>query len=520
MKKNIDANNTFCFVEENNNIVFIYRLLSRVLNLNSVQPNSNCVIICSNKAKKIIKNFPITYTIKLHFIKNKFKKYGLAYTYFNIFNVLKYAIEQFGSGIYMYDAVYILRKISIPESLKSQGFGYHKKIYNSHIEEDNKKRYTFELTYANNIEFIRNIESLLEIDDLTCIQNDEDIEKVAPQLKNIEYDFFEKYDVQYFFEPETMISTEDFLSFNNSVDVNDITQDFKYKEKNITFLNLRLNHVNTQGRELNKKLLLKLIKYNKCFFNLINLTNITKKVHFIKPMKNIFGLWNRESENPGLYEIIDFFEEKYKDYCTSMEFNYDYFSVNSMGMFDKTSDIYLTKELTIYKRIFLNNYDSSVIHELDKYNINYQFLFYFFQKPKLLEGYYLQNKKELLSNERTIESCSLRQVNNDSYTIDDTIYTEEEMFETLMNVKYVYLDKFNANLMTLCFGLGCVPIFKSLDIKPLDIELDKHYHFVTINKKINYTTMKKNVLSYYQKKISLSQIFKNLVNHLFVWDVE
>ena len=93
MKKNI-TNKTYCLVQENNHLKYRYRLLTRILNINAVEENCNCVILCNNDTKRLIKNFPVMFKIKLIFIKNNFKKYGLVYTYVNIMRALKFCVEK------------------------------------------------------------------------------------------------------------------------------------------------------------------------------------------------------------------------------------------------------------------------------------------------------------------------------------------------------------------------------------------------------------------------------------------
>ena len=151
--------NIFCFVEETP--TYKYRFFSRILLVNTFHKNATCVILCSEDTKKIIEEFPITYCIKLVFIPNIFDTYNLVYTFANILKVLWYAVTNYGHGIYLYDNLMMVHKMVIPENIKKQGYGFHKKIFNSHDKENNKKRYSFEVIYASNKEFVKTVEDIL-----------------------------------------------------------------------------------------------------------------------------------------------------------------------------------------------------------------------------------------------------------------------------------------------------------------------------------------------------------------------
>lgn len=520
MKKNI-TNKTYCLVQENNHLKYRYRLLTRILNINAVEENCNCVILCNNDTKKLIKNFPVMFKIKLIFIKNNFKKYGLVYTYVNIMRALKFCVENYGNGIYLYDELYILRKFTINDTIKNQGFVFHKKIYKSHIEESNKSRFSFELIYASNLDFISKIEDLLNFKQFinnTAFTNKEIVE-LNKNIKNIEYNYYEKYEVDNFFDKETLISTEDFLGFEDNLSLTDISDNFTIKDKNIYFLNLRLNKVNKTAENINNKLLQKLNNYNRLFFNLIMMTNYQQKVSFIMPPQNVFGLWNRENENHGLYELIEFCSNQYSQYCSKKYFNYDYFSINTVCLFDKNCDIYLSRELTVYKKVYLTNYSASILKKLDAHNISYEFMFYCFENPLKLDEYFHDNYNKILTNVRDIDLVSISKYDKDNFKIDCSLYDLNSCIEKLVNVKYATLEKFDVSLMVLCFACGCIPIFNSIDVKPFDIELDKHYHIIKKNELLSYEKKQKYVVNYYKNKISLNKSSKKLFNSLFIWHV-
>jgi hypothetical protein len=522
--------NIFCFVEETPN--YKYRFFSRILLVNSFHKEAKCIIVCSEETKKFIENFPLSYDIKLVFIPNIFNTYNLIYTFTNILKVLWYAITHFGHGIYIYDNLMMVHKMVIPESIKSQGYGFHKKVFNSHDEENNKKRYSFEVIYASNKEFIKTVEDMLGIPNLHRKKKitDKHIEILKEHIDLLEFNVMEKLKTQYFLDYEVNISTEDFFSFNNEVKLSEITYDFIWKEKKITFLNLRLERNAPPQKTLHSNLLQMLIKYNRLYSHIIHFSNATQKINFILPFKKNISIWDRQKDGPGLYAILENFYTLYPEYCSITKKGAEYFSVSTLALTDKPSHHWMTKELYLHYEMLLCNYDKSLLKTVKKDSkLKYSFLFYYFDDPLYLDEYFWAHKDCICDNERTTLSLSLKSLKNGKYSVDSIpMNSIDEVISLLIDTKYVFLSSYTMSLMVLCFALGCVPVFaiktKSLGFPLFELEENKHYCIHNIynnnNNNNNYDTMRSNILTYYETSISPKNTFKKLVNHLFIRNVE
>ena len=526
--------NIFCFVEETP--TYKYRFFSRILLVNTFHKNATCVILCSEDTKKIIEEFPITYSIKLVFIPNIFDTYNLVYTFANILKVLWYAVTNYGHGIYLYDNLMMVHKMVIPENIKKQGYGFHKKIFNSHDKENNKKRYSFEVIYASNKEFVKTVEDILGIPNLHRKKKitDKHTEILKKNIDLLEFNVMEKLNTQYFFDYEVNISTEDFFSFENEVKVSEITPDFFWKEKKITFLNLRLERTAPQQKTIHTYLLQMLIKYNRLYSHIIHFANPSQKINFMLPFRKNISIWNRENDDPGLYAILENFHTLYPEYCSITKKGCDYFSASTLALTDKPSHYWMTKELYLHYEILLCNYDKSLLKALKNDRIlKYSFLFYYFNNPLYLDEYFWENKDCIEHNERTTLSVSLKSLKNGKYYVDSVVMNSiDEVISILIDTKYVFLSTYTMSLMVLCFALGCVPVFtiktRNLGFPLYELEEDKHYCINDTkinqknqkNQKNQYENMRTHILAYYETSISPKNTFKKLVNHLFIRDVE
>ena len=519
---------TFCVIQESQQTN--YRLLCFLLSLNRIEKHANCIVVCKKKTKEFITSFPLKMELKLHFIIITKKDWQFIDIYRHILKTILLSINKFGHCIFIRDNLTQFRKLEIPDEIREQGYGFHKRIFNSHIEENNKLRYHSEILYVNKEEFITQIESLLEIPNFHKKTKFSKKERklFLKNVINIEYKYLEKYNTQHFFPYETLISSEDFFSFDDILKINDIKQDLTWKEKKITFFGIRMEKVNPQVKKLNQCLLNLLLNYNIFYNNLIRLGNSNVKIQFVKPNMNNIGLWNRTNNPNGLYDVIEMFEKEYPKFTSSERQSRNYFSVNNIAILDKPGSNFLSNDLYKYNGIIGTSFDALQVKTInqDPYLKNFAFGFYFFENPKWLDEYFYGHKDILLTLPRAIESCNMHQgeKNNNTIFINKEPMTYDQIVDSLTNTKFVFLEKFDSNLMVLCFALGCVPIFESLDIRPPDLKWDKHYLFLDIPSKEKreqvYEKMRKDVLDYYEYHISPKNAFKKLVYHLFVRDIE
>lgn len=529
MKKNECEKKTFCFIQENN--LTDRRLLCALITLNTIEKgNTNCIIVCKKKTKEFINSFPISMKLKLHFIITSKKKFQFIDIYRYILKTLNYGIKRFGDCIFIRDSLIMTHKLNISPEIKNQGYAFHKRIFNSHDKENDKCRYNSEVLYVNNPEFITQIESLLEIPNFhkknTFTKKEQSL--FYKNINTIEYKYKEKYNTQYFLPYETIISTEDFFSFDNKLNLKDITKELTWEDKKISFLAIRLEKVRPQVKSLNEKLYKLLLMYDVFYSNIIYLGNLNETIKFLKPFEKNIGIWDRQNNSKGLYDVIDMFIQEYPRFCSSVSVKTNHFSVMKYAILDKPGVDFLSNELYSYNYILGTYCDANQVKTIkeDKMLNNFNFGFYFFENPKWLDEYYYNHKDLLSTLPRTNESCSMHQEQkcNNCIYINNNFCTYDKIIDILTDTKFIFLKKFDSNLMVLCFAFGCIPIFESLDIRPFDLEWDKHYLFLDLpcdeEREQLYKKMQKNVLDYYEKHISPKNAFKTLVNHFFIRDIE
>ena len=72
---------------------------------------------------------------------------------------------------------------------------------------------------------------------------------------NIPLDLLEKYQITQFLRKQSLITTEDFFSFKEDISLNEITNEYKFKDIFISFVGLRLYQPEKDLKEANEILL-------------------------------------------------------------------------------------------------------------------------------------------------------------------------------------------------------------------------------------------------------------------------
>jgi hypothetical protein len=554
---------TFCLVETSYNNS--YKFLSRILSLNAIEKSCQLVISCTDNTKKLIENFPIDYSLTFDFISIINGKIN-SISYFNhMINNIKYSVKKFGSCIYINDNLQPIKSLIIPEKILKQGIGFNKKYFNSHDLEINKKRYSFDILYVSNLEFINKFLELFEDIDLSCHDN-----KTINKFKNIynisPYILKKKLNIEHTFSCNTIISTTDFFAFKSIINEKNINDDFtinslisnEYENKNekvtmirdknedeenidddllnieidstypdIYYINLDLSQKIKNVISVNQNILNKLIKYDHFFENIINITNPNTKISLNIPNKKGIGIWDRTTSAPGLYELFKMIHELFPMYTTLNNTKSNYFLANFSVITDKPSKEWITNEFTSFKKQLICNYDNSLMETMKKYknefNLNYSFLFFFANYPRRLDNYYYNNKKKIIISKRENESIKIKFINDELYEINNEQYNLNKTLNILSQTKYAYIEskKLDMNLIIICMINGCIPVLNCYIHKKYGLENGSN---VFINKpyklsKNLYEIMKKRVMDYYEFNVSPRGAFKKLVNNLFVRNI-
>jgi hypothetical protein len=471
----------------------------------------------------------------------------------------RYTVKKFGSCIYLNNNLIQVRELEIPDEIIQQGIGFSKKYFNSHDINVNKKRYSFDILFISKLEFIDKFLDLFKELDLTKKNTDTynkffNIYCIAP------YNLKKELGIKESFSCNTVISTQDFFSFNENITLNKINNDLTVCNLNhkqniikmidsddnqdndedlndvkldtennkIYYFNLDLSLIVNEPLKINKGILKKIGNYDDVYKNIFNLTNKDVKIQLNIPNKNGIGIWDRSNIN-GLYELFKMIHEIYPEYTSIKNTTCHYFHCNTNIILDKPSKEWLNNELLLFKGIYICNYDESLIKTIWKYkkkfNLNYSFLFFFSANPKKMDDYYYKNKGNNLKKKRVNKSIKIKFVNDNKFIVDDNEYNFNKTLEILSITKYAFLQCTNldTNLLIICMITGCIPILNCFYLSQNKFGLVNYLNVVPReipNKsEKNYHNMKKGVMEYYENHISPKGAFKDLVNKLFVRNI-
>ena len=109
----------------------------------------------------------------------------------------------------------------------------------------------------NNLTFVNNLRDLIKEKYNIDISNLNEKYKEINIMDNlnIPLDLLEKYQITQFLRKQSLITTEDFFSFKEDISLNEITNEYKFKDIFISFVGLRLYQQEKDLKEANEILL-------------------------------------------------------------------------------------------------------------------------------------------------------------------------------------------------------------------------------------------------------------------------
>ena len=261
------------------------------------------------------------------------------------------------------------------------------------------------------------------------------------------------------------------------------------------------------------------------YMSILNLKMSSHKIQFVTPKQKGVGIWDRTNDaGSGLYELIDYFVEMYPAYLSQVEVDIDYFSVGNYLLTDKPSHFWLNNSIKKYSKVFVCNYDKSLVDALPALPLANTFLFYYAYFPKVLETFLL-NTPVQVSAERPIMYGQVT-FNPEAKTFclnNEVIVDYKTLLEKLTQVKYGLMDKFDVNLIATYLALGVVPVILNEQQPPIYGLVEEEHYLITKVKSFtesDYLRLQKNGLAYYQDHIRPAACFTKLLDHIFVRDIE
>lgn len=557
----------FCIVQDTNQPCMY---LTMLLNIDYIYKDYEILIACSENIKKYIEEFPFVYSGNIHWLILENYDYNYIKYKKNWLLALNEGIKLFNEIIFIDYNIYLINKLNISNDIKEQGIGFVSRSVD--YDDDNiNQKYISNIFYINNKKYLDEIENYF-IENFEEWNEDENKNKVlTPEEKQVYnkkissidvnklYSLVKKMNINYFLHHSNLLSTEDFFAFNNRVELKNINNEWKISDKflheedkkeikneeddneedkkeikdeeeinfiNICAINIRRTQTHEQVLSLNKKLLVKLVNYNPLYIFFINIKNSQNKIELIVPNKDGIGIWDRNNDKPGLYELLEIIT-KDSPYFQIKQINTDYFIFNNYILTDKASYYYLNSNIKNSSGVILCNYDSRLETELHKSNIKVVFGFYYSDYPKLLDNLSknpISKKRfclEILDN-KVIEYELSKKKTNLNHKKVIKFNSPSEMLELISESEYLILDNFNVNLIANCIGLKTIPVLKN---NALENFKNLKLHLLEVNKNFIIEPQKwenidsENIILnndlFYKEEIAPHNIAKKLLKIIF-----
>ena len=525
---------SYCLVQEDP--ADKQQLLGLLLSIELYHPYATCVVSCTEEAKDYIEKFPKPVQLKYNFIP--FDKNISCLSYIkNIVNVLTYAVETYGETLLVGKDLIMTNKFSLSAEVKAQGLGFIRKTCTIIDDAHEFQRYSVCLLYVNKADYIRKIIAHYEIKfacpnlfetnfaEYTDDQRNEQNKLCIEIYARLPLHLVQQEGLTAFLTDYSYVGSEDFFAYENSIKMSEITKTLTYKELPIAFCNIRTATLDAKIQQLNNYFLNMLVNKHIVYMSLLNLKMSNHKIQFVVPKQKGVGIWDRTNEaGSGLYELIDYLVETYPTYLSQVAADIDYFSVGNYLLTDKPSHLWLNNSIKKYSKIFVCNYDKSLVDALPTLPLSNTFLFYYAYYPKVLETFLL-NTPVQVSAERPIMygQVSFNPVAKTFCLNNETDVDYNTLLEKLTQVKYGLMKKFDVNLIATYLALGVVPVILDEQQPPIyGLVEEEHYLIAKVERltESDYVRLQKNGLAYYQDHIRPAACFAKLLDHIFVRDIE
>lgn len=487
-------------------------LLCNILQLSFSNPGNKFICACDDDTFEFIKSIDIDNMEIEHFkLDNDWsiKKYAD-----NFITVVKHMIEHEEHPIFISRDLYLTKEVPINEKHIEQGLAFIKKSTDA-PEVKKELQYSMDLVYIKNPRFIETVEkcyrektSLFDIEEVKADSDKETSDNELQELckEEVKADIKEKeeeeeankiidgkqvvdtkekdaeikayqttwsnipllfadmddgqLEVTEYISGEGHLSTENFFAYDKSWKLKEMSwkDGFKHNDNEIWGMNIRLDELNQQIKNLNNQLVNMLLQNEPRFMPLLNMRWSGNGIQVQVPRKEGLAHWSRE-DNIGFYNFIENIAEKGKLLDNKpQECIADYFLFNNHILFDKPDVKYITNNMRKSFGIMYFDYSKELLDAFESFDSKIKFGGYYCSYPKILDSFEDPNDVERLGTK----------------TLKDADYTNEEEFklylDDLATFKYVYVDKDTPkNRIAECLKLGVVPRLQD-DSPLLDLE--------------------------------------------------
>lgn len=294
------------------------------------------------------------------------------------------------------------------------------------------------------------------------------------------------------------LSTQNFFAYEKSWKIGEMgwKEGFKHNDTDIWGMNIRLNEMNPQVRDLNNKLVNMLLQCEPRFMPLLNMRWSSNGIEILVPKKEGLAHWSRENDN-GFYNFINAIAEHQELYDSrTKECSADYFLFNNHILFDKPDVKYITNTIKKSFGIMYFDYTQELLDALSEIDIKSKFGGYYSSYPKILEEFTIDENVERIGTK----------------TVKETDFTNEEDFklylDDLATFKYVSVNKDTPrNRIADCLRLGLVPRIE--DNSPL-LQLED-----IANSDDDWEILSNKCREYYSNNLSIKEMGNKLLAFAF-----
>lgn len=523
---------TFVIIESENKSS--YQVLGTVLSIQYVYPLSTIVLSVSNKTRDLINKFPLNMTCVLDYYdssKVNNTKFNLIRRYLhNLYELSNYAVNKYERCLIVSEFLLMINEIEIPDCIEDIGFGYVNKYFKGHNEETQSQEYSFELIFMNNLEFITKLYNFVKetynIDISNCDGPYKEI--LTKDYIKLPLGLKKKFEIECFLHQQSLLTSEDFCGFTNGVKLSEITKDYKFNDKYISFMGLRLYELDPQIKKWNTAILQHLTAFNNFVVPAITIKFYSDRLRFNTPIKNAIGVWSRRESPSGLYQLIEYYLENYSEFFTKHEANIEYFNICARVLYDKPDISCLKQTMMFFGNIYLFNSGPEVKTELDKFiRVKNYFVFHYADYPIDLHKFRTDN--DILTNKRITDKLAVSKVIKNGKTRYPATGRRGMLYKTLLKLlhthKYAHMKTHDLGLMMTLIGAGTIPILKNAPDQPFNL-LKEGKHYLLAKKdakpltKKKYETMRKNLNDFYEEYLHPEKTLRTLMHYFFVRDIE
>ena len=552
------------------------KALSVLLSIESHHKNDySCVISGNKELRRFIDGFPFTFTGKIEVLDEIDNRRDFHTLITRKLKSIKYAINKFGNTIHLSSDIFQIRPIEINEEVT--GIGFIKK-YSGPAPDMESQRYSMDVMYIEDVKYcdfvLEKLAKLVDderskheyendVDEDEDEDKDEDeddgtsnspkpefhylsadmIEKYKDFWKNVTVALVDEYKLEHFLSFRTCLGSEDFFSYDKPLNMHQINKEFTItiKEKVDTcdeegekvtetvenkydymFVGPRVNQHAPQVQDVNRALFSKLVSYKLSNMSIINMKYSKSKLDFVCPKKDGIGIWNREKDVPGMYNLLSYLVKKYNDYFSLTEDVIEYYSFNNYLLTDKPGMMWLTNNVRKYTQVLMCNYDKSLLDIKDTLPIPTKFFAYYSDHPEELDHYALNN-----TNKKTKQIVEIDEKNNEVVYTKGISVEKREMgdltFIDKMNAisvsKYIRIRTYDVNMFANALAVSTIPVIPD-DMEVQGLVEDRHYvRESKYTDDLKHSNMKINCRRYYENEIAPDMVIKKLLNHVFIGSV-